>query len=110
MILLAHIVHEQGAASRTDAAQLKQNAKRQTRCGDYLGLRSHGTRHPKRHRQWPAVSTPHHVVGLIVKLIEPDHGQTMRAQGMELVVDCDFSRVMLMGSMSFSCCDQLSNI
>ena len=35
-----------------------------------------------------------------MKLVEPDHWQAMCTQGMESVVDRDFSRSLLMGSMS----------
>jgi hypothetical protein len=45
-----------------------------------------------------------------MKLVEPDHRQAMGTQGMELVVDRNFSRSLLMGSMSVSCSNGSSNI
>ena len=56
-----------------------------------------------RHRQWPAVGLPYDIVDLLVKVIHPDHWEAVCAQGMVVVVDRDFSRTLLMGSMSFSC-------
>jgi len=43
-----------------------------------------------------------------MELIEPDDGQALCTQGMKSVVDCDFRRTMLMGSMWMSC-SNLSN-
>jgi hypothetical protein len=45
-----------------------------------------------------------------MKLIDPDHGQAMCTQGMESVVDRDFRRTLLMGSMSVSCLSGSSSI
>ena len=109
MILLGHIVHTRGEASHTDTAQLDQHAKRQARNRDHLRVRSLGTCHPDRHRQRPAVGAPYDIIGLVMKLVEPDHRQAMGTQGMEAIVDRDISNALLMGSMSFSCSNGLSS-
>ena len=59
---------------------------------DIEDLENLGTCHPDRHRQRPAVGAPYDIIGLVMKLVAPDHRQTMSAQGMESVVDRDFSR------------------
>ena len=70
-------------------------------CGprDDGGVRSLGMCHPDRHGQRSAIRAPHDIVGFVMELIEPDDGQALCTQGMESVVDRDFRRAMLMGSM-----------
>ena len=73
------------------------------RPGDDGGVRRFGMCHPDRHGQWSAIREPHHIIGFIVSLIEPDDGQGLRTQRMESVVDRHFRGAMLMGSMWISC-------
>ena len=66
-------------------------------------MRGLGTSHPRRHRQRPAVGLSYDIVDLVMKVVHPDHWEAVCAQGMVVVVDRDFRRTLLMGSMSFSC-------
>jgi hypothetical protein len=86
-----------------DAAQLKHHPERQVRGGDDFRASGLGLRHPGRHRQWPAIGQPHDVVDLVVKIVPPDHWQAMLVQWMKVVVDSNFGKALLMGSMSFTC-------
>ena len=43
------------------------------------------------------------IVSLVVNVVQPDHWQGLCTERMVAVVDRDFSRALLMGSMSFSC-------
>src|SRR5208282_4743012 len=110
ILLLGHIVHTRGEASHADTTQLDQHAERQARNRNHLRVRSLGTCHPDRHRQRPAVGAPYDIIGLVIKLVEPDHRQAMGTQGMEAIVDRDISNALLMGSMSFSCSNGSSSI
>jgi hypothetical protein len=46
---------------------------------------------------------PHDIVDLVVKVVQPDHWEVLCTQRMVAVVDRNFSRALLMGSMSFTC-------
>jgi hypothetical protein len=81
----------------------KQHANRQARNGDYLRVRGFGPSHPRRHRQRRAIGAPHDIVDLVVKVVQPDHWEVLCTQRMVAVIDRNFSRALLMGSMSFSC-------
>ena len=85
-----------------------QHADWQARSGNNLRVRSPGMGHPRRHRQWPAVGPLDDIVSLVVKVVLPDHRQALCTQRMEAIVNRNFSRTLLMGSMSFSC-SRLSN-
>ena len=101
MILLVHIVRTHGEDG--DAVQFEQHANRQARNGDYLRVCGFGPSHPGRHRQRLAIGPPQDIVDLVVGVVHPDYWQTVCTQGMEGVIDRDFSKTLLMGSMSFSC-------
>ena len=103
MILLVHIVRTRGEEGHGDAAQFEQHANRQACNGDYLRVRGFWPSHPGRHRQWRAIGAPHDIVDLVVKVVHPDHWEVLCSQRMVAVVNRDFSRALLMGSMSFSC-------
>ena len=103
VVLLVHIVHKRGQTGLGDAMQFEQHPNRQARSGDDPCAGGLGTSHPGRHRQRPAIVQSHDIVDLVVKLVLPDHGQALRAQRMKAVVNGNFSRALLMGSMSFSC-------
>src|ERR1035437_8411970 len=83
---------------------------RQARNGDNLRVRGFGSSHPGRHRQRRAIGAPHDIVDLVVKVVQPDHWKVLCTQRMVAVVDRDFSRVLLMGSMSFSCSNGSSSM
>ena len=110
MLLLVHIVHAGGQIRYSHAPQFEQHAERQARNGDSVDVRGLGISHPARHGQWRAVSLSHHIVTLIVNLVPPDYWEALSAQGMIWVVDCYFSRTLLMGSMSLSCLSGSSSI
>ena len=53
---------------------------------------------------------PHDIVDLVVKVVQPDHWEVLCTQRMVAVIDRDFSRALLMGSMSFSFSNGSSSI
>jgi hypothetical protein len=73
------------------------------RSGDNLRVRGFGTSHPGRHRQWRAIGPSQNIVDLVVRVVHSDNWQTVCTQGMKGVIDRDFRKPLLMGSMSFSC-------
>jgi hypothetical protein len=89
--------------------QFDQHASRQAGNGDYLRVRGFRPSHPGRHRQRRAIGAPHDIVDLVVKVVQPDHWEILFMQRMVAVVDRDFGRTLLMGSMSFSCSSGLSS-
>ncbi len=105
-----HIVHARGLKGLGNATQLKQYANWQARGGDDPCGSGFGASHPGRHSQWPAVGEPHDIVDLVVKLALPDHWQAVCAERVKVVMDGNFGRALLMGSMSFSCSSGSSSI
>ena len=73
------------------------------RIGNNPRVRGLRTGHPSRYSQRLAIGTPQDIVDLFVGVVHPHYWQTVCAQGMESVIDRDFSWALLMGSMSFSC-------
>jgi hypothetical protein len=77
VILLVHIVHVRGQASRGDAVQFEQHPNRQARGGDDPRAGGFGASHPGRHRQRLAISQSHDIVDLVLKVVLPDHWQAV---------------------------------
>ena len=71
------ITDQTGGLIKGASVTVTNKANGQTRSGDDLRVRGLGTRHPDGHRQRPAVGPSHDVVGLVVKVVQPDHRQAV---------------------------------
>jgi hypothetical protein len=77
VILLVHIVHTRGYAGLGDAKQLEKHPNRQARGGDDPCAGRLGACHPGGYRQRPSIVQSHDIVDLVVKIVLPDHLQTV---------------------------------
>ena len=83
--------------------QFEKNINRQMCSRNNVRLGGLRTRHPGWHRQRPPIRPSHHIVDLIVTVVDSHHWKALGAQRVKGVVDRYLGEQMLMGSMSFRC-------